>query len=331
MNPIVSIIIPIYNVESYLCQCIDSTGMLGREDVEIVLVNDGSTDGSGEICREYDNKWNNVVLIEKPNGGLSDARNAGTSIAKGEYIFYLDSDDWLAPGAIDILYQFAIESGCDVVQCGFYYAYKDYCLYDDRWIGDCQEPILMNQHDAIYQLIMNDYVKNFAWGKLYKSSIVKSHKFPFGKYYEDSYWQYLIIAEVNHFAIIPQPLYYYRQRQNSISGQGGERLLDLLEGNERRLLFVCNHYPDLAAIAADKLWRSSFGMRKRGIAFNHFYERIVRDYFSLFSHNLKSSILFKLAERRSHFLPLYLFFCRVKNKLMSKSLKRIEWDYEMPV
>ena len=322
MNPSVSVITPIYNVEVYLRQCVDSTGMLGREDVELILVNDGSTDGSREICREFDKKWNNVVLIEKSNGGLSDARNAGTAIAKGDYIYYLDSDDWLAPGAIDTLYRFAVESGCEVVQGSFYYAYEDHCQYDDRWFGD--EPFVLNQQDAICELIKNSYVKNFAWGKLYKSSIVKSHQFPVGKYYEDSYWQYRIIAEVKQYAVLPQPLYFYRQRSNSISGQSGERLLDLLEGYESRLDFICDHYPDLTEMAADQLWRSAFGMRNNGAAFIRFYERVEAAYSSLFSDNLRSSVLFKLAGNRSHFLPLFLFFRRVKNRIFSKSLKRVE-------
>lgn len=324
MNPSVSIIIPIYNVEAYLRQCIESTGMLGCEDVEIILVNDGSADGSVEICREYDKKWDNVVLIEKLNGGLSDARNWGTEAATGEFLFYLDSDDWLAPDAIDTLYRFAIESGCDVVQGGFYYAYNDYCLYDDRWFSESQEPFVLNQHDAICELIKNHYVKNFAWGKLYKSSIVNSHKFPVGKYYEDSYWQYRIIAEVNQYAVIPQSVYYYRQRPDSISGRSSERLLDLLEGNESMLDFIRDHYPDLTEMAADQLWRSSFGMRNNGVAFNQFYERVEEEYSSFFSDSLKSSVLYKLAGSRSSLLPLYLFLRRVKNRFFTKSLMRIK-------
>ena len=105
-----SVVIPIYNVEQYLRQCLDSIGVLGRDDVEAILVNDGSTDGSRNICVDYVNKWSNVTLIDKENGGLSDARNKGTEAAAGEYIYYLDSDDWLEPDAIDKLYRFAVEN-----------------------------------------------------------------------------------------------------------------------------------------------------------------------------------------------------------------------------
>ena len=96
----ISVIIPIYNVEQYLRQCLDSLDVLGQEDVEVILVNDGSMDRSKAICDEYKRLYGNIIVINKENGGLSDARNRGTEVANGDYICYVDSDDWLAPGAI---------------------------------------------------------------------------------------------------------------------------------------------------------------------------------------------------------------------------------------
>ena len=118
-----SIIIPVYNVQDYLSHCLDSLYAQVDDTVEVILVNDGSTDDSLNICRRYADSYSNTVIIDKENGGLSDARNVGTKVATGDYIYYLDGDDWLAPNAIKTLLDYAIENDCEIVQGGFYYAY----------------------------------------------------------------------------------------------------------------------------------------------------------------------------------------------------------------
>ena len=324
MNPRISVILPIYNVEPYLRQCVDSIGLLGHEDVEIILVNDGSTDGSPEICAEYAQKWNNVILINKANGGLSDARNWGTEAAKGDFIYYLDSDDWLAPDAIEILYRFAQENNCEVVQGGFYYAFPDYLEFDDRWLKDDDKPFVLNREDAMLNLMRNRFVKNFAWGRLYKAEIAKKYQFPFGKYFEDSYWQHLIINEINRYGVIPAPLYYYRQRRDSISGRSGKKILDLFRGLEEQLAFVSKHYPNLTGIVADKIWLESYSYRNWDKEFHDQFIRIDAEYTPLLTKKFRNSVYYHLAKRDSRLLPFYQLYIKVKNRLCYKRLKRIE-------
>ncbi len=248
MRTRISIIIPIYNVENYLSYCVDSLISGIDSDCEVILVNDGSTDDSLKVCEVCQKAYPDLVkIINKKNGGLSDARNEGTKIAQGDFIYYLDSDDWITPDAIDKLYKFAIKNNCDVVQGGFYYAYEKYLLYDDRWVKDTDKPFVLDRDTAMHELIKNEYIKNFAWGKLYKTEIVKRHLFPKGKYYEDSYWQHLIMYEVTRYGVMPEPLYYYRQRESGISGFFSIKNLDLLKGYKERVAFVNEFYPQFSS------------------------------------------------------------------------------------
>lgn len=328
MSPDVSIILPIYNVETYLKQSIDSTELLGREDVEIILVNDGSTDNSGAICREYAERWSNVRLIEKPNGGLSDARNYGTEAAKGDYIYYLDSDDWLAPGAIETLFRFAVKENCDIVQGGFYYAFDAYLELDNRYLSEHTASFVLNRKDAMLELLKSHYVKNYAWGKLYRADIVKRHQFPVGKLFEDSYWQHLVIAEAKRYGVIPQPLYYYRQRADGISGRAGLRSLFLLEGNEVRLAYIRRKFPELESIMADELWNSAFWNIRfsKQKEFWEALERITKEYKSSFSRKLRYSpsfIYYSLFKGKFAWKQ-FLFLLKVYEHFTSKRLTRID-------
>lgn len=315
----ISIVVPIYNVESYLRQCLDSLYPYVTATMEVILVNDGSTDKSFEICKEYKDKYPNTIIVDKENGGLSDARNAGLTIASGKYTYFLDSDDWLSPNAIIQLYNFAEEHKCEVVQSNFYYAYDDSLLLDNRYISETKAPFILSREEAMKELIKNEYVKNFAWGKLYLTSIAKKHLFPKGLYFEDAFWQHHIINEVNRYGIIPSPLYYYRQRNNSISGNFSIRNLDLLKGYEERLKYIGNEYPQLTSLMELKFWQvatSSYKISKNHrdesakIEFQLYWEQIQMKYPRSFKIKMQNSWS-------------YQFVLRIFNRFFGKSLKRI--------
>lgn len=329
---IVSIVVPIYNVSVYLRKCLDSVYSQIEENWEVILVDDGSTDESGIICEEYRQKYSQTLVIHKENGGLSDARNAGIEIAKGEYIYFLDSDDWLSPNAIHTLLDFAIKNNCEIVQGGFYYAYNDYLLYDNRRIDIDQTPFVLNREEVMVELIKNEYVKNFAWGKLYKTSIVKKYLFQKGKYFEDSYWQHHIVNEANNYGVIPTPLYYYRQRESSISGLFSIKSLDLLKGYEERLNFVSNYYPQLTNLMAKQLWNISANMllasKKTDCnkSYVEYWQFINKEYCEVFSHAFKTNIKYHLGRKSTSILEVINFINRVKNRLFSKELLRIGFN-----
>ena len=247
----VSIIIPIYNVVEYLQLCIDTVLAQSFNDWECILVDDGSTDGSAEICDSSATKDSRIKVIHKSNEGLSDARNVGLKEAIGDWIFFLDSDDWIHPQALETLYVFATTHHCEVVQGNFYYAYPNHLLYRAPKKQESSNHVYTKE-EAMRLLIINDRVKNFAWGKLYRTDLIRDLFFPVGKFFEDSFWQHLVMDRVIHYGIIDEPLYYYRQREDSISGTISNRLLDLVEGYGERLEFIKENYPHLTPLMKKK-------------------------------------------------------------------------------
>lgn len=318
----ISVIIPIYNVLPYLSYCLDSLFKQADEMMEVILVNDGSTDDSLSVCREYAQRKSNVIVINKENGGLSDARNVGTKVASGDYIFYLDSDDWLASDAIKSLYEFAIENDCEIVQGGYYYAYDDHLLYDNKY----KKSFVWDCHEAMLELIKNDYVKNFAWGKLYRANIVKKHQFPKGKYYEDSYWQHLIVHECKRYGVVPAPLYYYRQRNSGISGEFSLKNLDLLRGYEERMRFVQSYYPQNMKQMVERFWNMAYSMvttaKKNENAeirasFLDYWKRINQSYQDLFEDSMTVDVKYRIDQLCPCLMPVYCFYRQVVDKLSS--------------
>ncbi len=305
----ISVIVPVYNVKEYLPKCLDSL-YIQDIDMEVILVNDGSTDGSYEICQQYAQKYKNTVLINKKNGGLSDARNIGVEKAVGDFVYFLDSDDWISPDAIKLLYNFAVTNDCDIVQSGFYYAYSTYLLYDKLE----KDTKVLCKEEAVLELIKNDYVKNFAWGKLYRSDIVKRHLFPKGRYFEDSFWQHHILHECNKYGIVPNPLYYYRQRNSSISGEFSMRNIDLIRGYENRLAFIQREYPQYIEQMAFRLWKIGYEMYT--IAkntktpeikqeYNVLWKDLNKKYARLFDKSLESDVQYCLWKSCPILVPIY--------------------------
>lgn len=242
----VSIVIPVYKVEAYIHTCVESVLAQTYSNLEIILVNDGSPDRCGQICDEYASNDKRITVIHKKNGGLSDARNAGTLYASGDFIIYLDSDDWLAEGCIKTLVLNQIRYNADIVQCNFYYAYEDYLLEDIRGFSKGEMERVLKPVEALELLIGNVTIKNFAWGKLIRAELAKRHSFPKGKLYEDTYWTHHVIGAASQYVLLKSPLLYYRQREGSIScSDFNYSCLDRLEGMLDRQNYIRDRFPKL--------------------------------------------------------------------------------------
>lgn len=323
---ILTIVVPIYNVEDFLIKCLDSIFLQFDNNYEIILVDDGSTDFSSEICNQYKLKYPQTIVIHKENGGLSDARNIGITIAKGEYIYFLDSDDWLAPNAIRTLLNFAINYNCEIVQGGFYYAFYDYLLYDNSK----NISFILNREQAMKELLKNESIKNFAWGKIYKTEIVKKHLFIKGVYFEDSYWQHLIINEIDNYGVIPTPLYYYRQREESISGSFNKNILDLLRGYEARISFIEKEFPEMTKMIIKQYWKICTSILLRSKRTKHYsnclqywnYSKI--KYKAYFDKYLNNYIRYRIVSRWEKLLVVFNFYDRIINKMSSNRFQVIK-------
>lgn len=240
MGDKISVIVPIYKVEEYLHRCVDSIINQIYTNLEIILVDDGSPDNCPAICDEYAEKDSRIRVIHKKNGGLSDARNAGLEIATGEYIGFVDSDDWIHKDMYNVLYNTIKKNNADIVECGILSTYE---YIDDKKIDNIQMQIY-SKSDSIGALITQE-IRQTVWNKLYKKTVINSILFDVGKLHEDEFWTYKILDRSNKLIKIDKKMYYYFQRENSImSNSYSIKRLDALEARYKRYLFIEQKYPE---------------------------------------------------------------------------------------
>ncbi|OZU89282.1 beta-1,4-galactosyltransferase [Virgibacillus indicus] len=241
----VSVVVPIYKVEKYIHRCIDSIVNQTYENIEIILVDDGSPDNCGDIADHYQEKDSRINVIHKENGGLSDARNHGMEQVTGEYTMFVDSDDWLERDAIEVMVNHSLKFKADIVQSTFYYAHRDKLLIDNRFHEKGDAPLRLDNHSLMHELVKNDKVKNFAWGKLYKTKLIKDIPFKKGVLFEDVFWAHQVMHKVKNFLLLHHPLYYYYHRDDSIVSAYTPRNLDIIEGLKVRHVFLEMYYEEL--------------------------------------------------------------------------------------
>jgi len=237
-NPLVSIIVPIYKVEPYLRRCLDSIVNQTYTNLEIILVDDGSPDGCPQICDEYAAKDKRIIVIHKENGGLSDARNAGLDICKGEYISFVDSDDWISEKYTESLLDIARKERADII-VGKFKKIFDEKMYIERDPTNCRYSIeVLNNRQSVEKLFGNDSIYfGIACGKLYSRTLLKNIRFPTGFLHEDDYILYKILYSSKKTIFIDFPLYFYFQRKNSIMGSAKPCSIRALRARIERYLF----------------------------------------------------------------------------------------------
>lgn len=240
--PLISIVLPIYNVENYLCTCIESVLSQTYKNLEIILVDDGATDSCGKICDEYVEKDKRIVVYHKENGGLSDARNYGLERCKGQYITFIDSDDYIDPDYIDYLYSVLIKYGTKMSICQHKVHYDNGKIKDLGHMGDEK----LNSKKCLERMLYHDVIDTSAWAKLYRTDLFENIRYPKGKIFEDIGTTYKLMLASGQIACGYEAKYHYIFHENSIVNSSfSVKKLDMIEMTDEMAENVLKIYPDL--------------------------------------------------------------------------------------
>lgn len=226
---LISIIVPIYNVEKYIKRCIDSIIAQTYKNLEIILVDDGSPDDCGKICDAYAKKDTRIKVIHKQNGGLSDARNEGIKVANGKYIGFVDSDDWVHIAMFEQLYKGLIENHADISCCKFIRCIDKVTNIEKKFN---HQIIIYNQMEYLNKFfkVNSQECVYYAWNKLYKRELLEENQYPIHLTAEDVIGTYKAILKCQKIAEIQSPYYYYYYNENSITGSDfSEKDFDLIK------------------------------------------------------------------------------------------------------
>lgn len=213
MNDLISVIVPVFNTKEYLEKCIDSILNQTYKNIEIILVDDGSSDGSDKVCDSYCKKDQRVKAIHKKNGGLSDARNVGINEARGTYISFIDSDDYIENNMYEYLLSNMTSNNTDIGICGWY-------LVNGKEVKKSKfvrEDAILDREQCIDELLSNNSFDNFMCNKIFKKSLFENIEFPVGRKLEDLATLYKVIDNANKIFVSSKPFYYYVMRDDSIT------------------------------------------------------------------------------------------------------------------
>lgn len=242
-NPLITVIVPVYKVEQYLERCVNSIINQTYKNLEIILVDDGSPDNCGQMCDEFANQDSRIRVIHKENGGLSSARNAGLDAMTGEYVGFVDSDDWIEEDTYALLYQNMFEENADI-SCGGIATHSGSKLLS-FFNSNLQETFTFNRKEATRELINNRIITNSVCDKLYKAKIFHELRFKNGVLYEDFQIQYRCLALADRVTYTAQTCYYYFVAPNSISrGDFTKKQMDFLTNSLERMEFYKEYDPD---------------------------------------------------------------------------------------
>lgn len=298
----ISVIVPVYNVEKYLDKCVQSILTQTYKDFELILVDDGSPDNCPQMCDQFARNDKRIRVLHKKNGGLSDARNAGTAIASGEFVTYVDSDDYVSKGYLSILNNLRIKYEADVSVGGL-------CTFLEGRTPIIEKhgiEYLYTGMEALEKMLYQDTLDTSACAMLLPTALAKKYPFPVGKYHEDEFTTYKYYSAVKRVAVTSESLYFYLQRKNSIMHTFGQATLDELDAADNLVNVCFKKWPDIAKAAKSKKFSDYCQVLLSTIEIENtnpkMYRRIV-DYLE----NVKYDIIF---DKHS----------RIKNRIAAASL-----------
>lgn len=239
-RPLITVVVPVYNVQDYLQACVNSIINQRYKNLEIILVDDGSTDSSGRLCDEYSEMDKRIIVIHQNNAGLSGARNAAIEIAKGDYITFVDSDDTINDDMISSLYELMIKNDAELAVTGLRSFWEDGTTKSN---SHGNKVIIYNKCEALDCFLFNDYLTPCVCGKLYKMSLWQDIRCPLGKLHEDQFTTYKLIDKCSVVVFATDAKYNYRKRNGSIGHSSfSERTYDLYIGINEEYNYISSKY-----------------------------------------------------------------------------------------
>ena len=242
MKDLITVIVPVYKVEKYLDRCISSIINQSYKNLEIILVDDGSPDNCGNICDGYAKKDERIKVIHKENGGISDARNTGVSVAKGKYVTFIDSDDYVKYDYIEFLYNLIIKNKVKVSICSHTVIY-DTGLKIEK---ETEEFTVLDAKTVVRRILYDDGIDTSAWAKMYETTLFNNIKYPKGKLFEDAAITCRILSICEKIAIGSKSKYFYMIRSDSITNENfNVKKMDLITSTKEMGEYIIKKYPDL--------------------------------------------------------------------------------------
>ncbi len=307
-KPLISVIVPVYNVRDYLPRCLESVIGQSYRDLEILVVDDGSTDDSLAICRRYEEREPRMKVFHQENGGLGSARDYGLEYASGDYIYFIDSDDYLEPDGLQYLLEDMLVHDADMGVAAY--------VVDDfdgiRPAPHVPEALTIEGPAALMRAYFEtEFIKSFAWNKLYKAELWKEIRFPHYYSSEDNATCYKIFELVKKTRVLPRPFYHYVMRESSVDhafARNIEKDFVSIEAAEDRYRFVSSRYPELEKLADENRWRIRTAMVQRLFAAGgeFRYRTLLKEWIAFFRQHRAPTEALRRTKRQIAYTP-YLF------------------------
>lgn len=246
----ISVIVPVYKVENYLDKCISSIVQQTYTNLEIILVDDGSPDRSGEICDKWAAKDHRIRVIHQENSGSGAARNAALDVAKGDLVAFVDSDDYLASDMFEHLYGL-LEQGAEIAECG----HID--VFDNQTVFSCTDTAVRTYtvQEAMAEHIHDRIFRQLIWNKLYRREVIDDIRFPVDKKIDDEFFTYQVLGNAQNLIRSNKNCYAYRQQEASVMhSMGSQKRLQAVEAKVQRHSYIEKSFPDLKALSLKNLW-----------------------------------------------------------------------------
>lgn len=326
---LISVIVPAYNIVDYLPRCLDSILNQTYSDLEVIVISDGSTDGTNEVIKKYAEKDSRIVPVFKDNSGVSDTRNRGLDIAKGEYIGFVDGDDYIEPDMYETLLRNLLESDADISHCGYQRVFPSSVDY----YYNTGKRVIQDNQKGIRDIIVGDYVEPGLWIKLYRKEILKNVRMPKDiKINEDVLFNFYAFCNSNKSIYEDKPFYHYILRKGSASTSkvNDNKLFDPIKVRREIFEYSCKHYnKDIQSLAYTR-YLGSVIFLYRTIHANNLAEK--QDMAGQYKRAIKSiKQKFTLSKRTKiekflffYLTPLHMFIYKIYDKRLSKNTNKYE-------